>query len=109
MPAKTNSPSRGEGGPSQEPLIDSEGFEKKISRSASRKRKKAAAAAKAGSGYAAVGLVIANMVMGAESFILAGQQASFFPNVTSQNWKTNYTTNYHIPAVDGFAYAVTKI
>ena len=46
MPAKTNSPNRGEGGPSQEPLIDSEGFEKKISRSASRKRKKAAAAAK---------------------------------------------------------------
>ena len=64
------------GGPSQEPLVDSEGYEKKISRSASRKRKKADAA-KAGSGYAAVGLVIANMVMGAESFIVARQQTSF--------------------------------
>ena len=107
MPAKSESP-KGEGRPSQEPLVDSEGYEKPLSRSASRKRKKAAA--KSGNAFAAVGLVIANMVMGAESFILAGQ-TSFLSNTTSPNWDTNSTMKFgsYIPQINGLAYAVTKI
>jgi len=47
------------------------------------------------------------MVMGAESFILAGQ-TSFLSNATSQSWNTDRTYGSYIPQVDGLAYTVTK-